>query len=105
MWEYWHFGKYHRQGDGEGFKTQPWKTLNVNMLENTNTQKGYINNLRFLCKKFDEAYKIDSSQTPSESELVNHFKSPAVQDLLKLLEVTATGRKSRVLQCHWEYTA
>jgi len=45
MWEYWHFGKYHRQGDGEGFKTQPWKTLNVNMLENTNTQKGNINNL------------------------------------------------------------
>jgi hypothetical protein len=97
-WECWHHGKYHRNNDGNGYKSPPWKTLTTSMLHKGagkgGTQKGYLKNLKFICKQFDDACGIGSTQTPSKTELATVFYSKQVQALIKLAEVTQTGRKS-----------
>ena len=106
-WEHWHHGKYHRKAGNSngGFTTPPWKTLTVPQLKQGNTHKGYLNNLRFLCRQFDAACGISEKQTPPKEQLSEHFKSRAIMDLLEKLDLTKGGKASRYLQNNWETTS
>ena len=110
-WICYHLGE-ERNTSGEGakkqisFTTPPWKMLQPADLKRVGSQRTYLFNLKFLCRKLDEAVGLSSQSVPSLSDLTKQFKSSdKLRGVLDSISTTKTGRVRRVEQVRWDLVA
>lgn len=105
-WITWHLGEDKKMGKSAiEYSTPPWKTLKVGNLKRNASQKTYLSNLNFLCRTFDMAAELTKESRPSLVELRGLYKAASIQNVLKSVGTTKTGRQRRVDQIRWESLA
>jgi hypothetical protein len=105
-WVTWHLGEDKKVGKSAvEYSTPPWKTLKVGDLKRTGSQKTYLANLKVLCETLDRAAELTKVSRPSLVELRSLYKSAPIQNVLKSVGTTKTGRQRRVDQIRWESLA
>ena len=98
-------GKDGKESKAIHYTSPPWKLLKNCDLRKTETQRGYLYNLNFLCKKMDSAVGLSIMSKPSLNDLTDHFKSENIRTMLLPILTTKKGRQRRVDQINWDSAA